>query len=780
MEGVNSDAWESEDDKYARKRQKLNEVDSTNWNYSRMDMDGRLGSLDIYHQFFEGLWPNPTDPWQQLGETDDLFIKRVEDSRRAYDNWMNNLIDRAFVQHQEIGIPYLTEFPPLHMSLIRDQRLDHPVMDAPVGTIILLDWFKKGIIPNAGGPRLELWNGFLQGVRFQNIVGDILLPLIQAAGIPSNNFDFIPVKPTSLWGFGGILGSIYPDAWNAQSFNPLTENGQYYGEIAGLPLVYGSQWTNNNWKKNRLKPKRDVPKNPFFPAFPFTELIDCPSPDEMTVMRKILYGIESYAWKHIPLPIKDPLLWPSQDEIRSFLQKYWPSAMQYCGLLDKVDRRFPEDWKQLLFATLINHFSVNQFENWFCRWKSTPSATEKSLFFGGLGEFLPRVTDFFKTNLLTWIDWANSNIPKGQGYPIYDFAQLLSGFPICSIVTDVFQREVNGRPLFLNPESVPKARALREHFFTYAGRYNPNYIITARCPNIEKFLDFFGIKAFSTQKQLQEAVLVICLQIIVECQNQIADPENPWFDPDEVPNWRPNYPDPSLDVHDPLVSKMYLLWRDNYDGVFTNAKTLFENIDLTGQPKYSLPRFMKSNPPGLVTNPGWIYKVREWLNLVTFSERQILLQKQWGAYVDWCIFNIRAQERADTTPDSTPYIPPGQQLVDADGVPLVYVQDGKNMPVYNCYPNFGVIVDETTETPSFIKIFGPAWYALLGDNLWGTLKGLVGEVTKLIFWALDLIGKIIQTILPSLLVVLGVVGASILGYRLLTHESNEQKSINPH
>jgi hypothetical protein len=202
---------------------------------------------------------------------------------------------------------------------------------------------------------------------------------------------------------------------------------------------------------------------------------------------------------------------------------------------------------------------------------------------------------------------------------------------------------------------------------------------------------------------------------------------------------------------------------------------LFKKVDITHEPKYSIVRFMVANPLPMVLNPGLWYEFKKWLGFInTDSEREIIMTKQWDAYVEWCIKNVLAQQRSDENPDKEQYISVGNQLLDEKGQPLmVEIKEKEIKPILNVCPDFGILDTDTSRTPMFIKIFGGIWYEFLGDNLWGFIKGTLSLVIDLLFKALDLIGKVINTVLPSLLLIGLSVGLFMIGLTYFEESAKE-------
>jgi len=121
-----------------------------------------------------------------------------------------------------------------------------------------------------------------------------------------------------------------------------------------------------------------------------------------------------------------------------------------------------------------------------------------------------------------------------------------------------------------------------------------------------------------------------------------------------------------------------------------------------------------------------------------------------------------------------PYVEPGGILLDEDGKQIL---NEKDCVIRNVCPDFGIMESGSSKTPMILQILGQFWYQWMGDNLWTYARQLIAETVRLIFWALDLIGKIIKTVIPSFLLLALGIGVFMIG--LTYFEERAKESAEP-
>lgn len=425
---------------------------------------------------------------------------------------------------------------------------------------------------------------------------------------------------------------------------------------------------------------------------------------------------------------------------------------------------------------MVYQIADRQVVEVFSEWSDEPDHNEVSGFFVGIGEVSDAVKEFFdpKNNDISAIQWTG----HVGGEPWYTLSELMNGLVINDIVYIAFQHELNNEGLFFRPNELPPARAFLNQWFEYVGQLHQDWKWYIGIPAIQKFwVTFMNDNPFSSQRKLQDFAMVISLELITACQREISQGKNRWIPPENVKDWTPKYPTDEFAMEDPLLKELFLLWRTNYSGgLFSNSVDLFAQINTKNEKAYSIAVFMQKNPLPMVLNPGLVYKTLKWLGVVrTDDQRDLLLKHQWKAYVTWAAKNVYAMKRADENPDTLPYIPVGAQLTDSEGK-LLFDDDG--YPILNVIPDFGILDYGSSSTPTLFKIFGLGLYTLFGDNIWGFVRLIIDSTVKLIFMALDFIGKVISVLGPGLLALaLGVgIFAITLTYledKVQTHPEGE-------
>ncbi len=715
-------------------------------------------NMDMLVKFFSKMWPKPTPPMQQIGELDATYQARVVASQSAWDGWMSNMMVDVIVRKKPINPPFMfSNAPPPHMWILGDNPIER---NWPTGCWVLIELCQEGSIPATyNGPNTRIkWDAWLQSPD----LATKLIPIMAEIGpysFSTMNGDFMQVPPNQIWGFGGVMNTIYPDSWNVDLCPPLNKPGGF-GQVVGFPDPV-------LWVSPMIR-------NTNFPLF--TPGVYCPCPDHhnMSIMEKIYNAFQHHNYHpQDGYPIGDPTKWPSDVEMSLFLETFYPKGLQYCGFKDVVHRDFPPAWKTLVMACMVNLVAEEQQTYVFQTWSTPTDPNEPSGFFVGLGEMSPEVKQFFVDNPIDKIEWHG--YPPGT-QPIWGLSELMNGLNINDIVWTAWQHDKNGDGLFFRPSELPPAAALLQKELVYQGPISPKFHLYFSLPAIYKFFFQFVGSPFASQTKLQDFAMVICLNLIYACQDEISNGKNPWIPPDHINDWTPKYPTGNVEKNSPIVKELGELWKNNYSGSwFKNSYDLFATVDLKGEPKYSLARFMVENPLPMALNPGIWYEAKKWLGWIkTDNERELLLKHQWEAYCEWGVKNVYAKKRADENPNSIPYVEPGGILLDEDGKQILNKED---KVIKNVCPDFGIMDSGTSKTPMIVQILGGLWYQWMGDNLWTYVRQLIAETVKLIFWALDLIGKIIKTVIPSFLLLALGIGVFMIG--LTYFEERAKESAEP-
>jgi hypothetical protein len=289
-------------------------------------------NLDLFLQFFKKLWPKPTSPMRQIAETLEQYQTRLDNSSVHYDNWVNNIIITIFSQHKSVNVPYMNfNAPPAHMWLVADQPSSQPFWTA--GNYLLFDWCGDGIVPFGKGPDgMPLWNNWLQSPT----LGDALKLLIpQIPQFTNTNKDYTLVPADSVWGYGGIMGTLYPDTWHSELYPPL-QAPIGYGQVVGFPDFF--KWVDPFPRG----------KNCYFPLPNPTQFCPCPTIAYMAIMEKIWWAFQNYVNRRQAWPIGDPIKWPSDTEMIQFLDIYYDRGLAYCGFKDDRAWNFPPSWRTMV------------------------------------------------------------------------------------------------------------------------------------------------------------------------------------------------------------------------------------------------------------------------------------------------------------------------------------------------------------------------------------------------------------------------------------------------
>jgi hypothetical protein len=144
---------------------------------------------------------------------------------------------------------------------------------------------------------------------------------------------------------------------------------------------------------------------------------------------------------------------------------------------------------------------------------------------------------------------------------------------------------------------------------------------------------------------------------------------------------------------------------------------------------------------------------------------------QWNDYFKWVIANVNTLKEPN-------YAEPGDILLDKDGNEVIITMNkydtnnvllfSEKIKLQNNYPDYGVLVEE--RQPWFgrqflllFPILTPADF-IWGDEFWGFINNTVRKVFQIIIDTLYTLLKIVETLLPSLLIIAAVVG----GYFFIT------------
>lgn len=215
-------------------------------------------------------------------------------------------------------------------------------------------------------------------------------------------------------------------------------------------------------------------------------------------------------------------------------------------------------------------------------------------------------------------------------------------------------------------------------------------------------------------------------------------------------------------------------WLDYYAAKFYHRPLPIEDWPLKGG-GYNVGELV----PGSLEGELWLFmqkyapyrlhvpKIENFWTLDRRSDEWLqVFERQWDDYYKWCYQNVVAKMN-----NPKQYIEPGRQFKDKDGKLMTITVHGKEEPLINTYPDYGIMdKDAHQKSGSYWRwavIALPITQFIYGQDFWPMVNGFIKEVFTQVINALADIAKFVVNIVWEGLVKPVIPQLPNLGYAAL-------------